>query len=75
MFYVLLFWASLKDVVREHEKKREATPTASHIYHQKRKEKNKTGISAFFCCFLLLLLVFFFFFVAYFQPATSTDRL
>jgi len=49
MFYVLLFWISLKDVVRERERRQEAIPTASHRYHQKRK-KNKTEIV---CCYLL----------------------
>ena len=64
MCYVLLFWTSLKDVAREHEKKREAIPVASRRYHQKRKERNKSGISG---CGLFV--------VAYFQPATSIDLL
>ena len=60
--YVLrvAIWTSLKDVVRQGERKREAISTAS----RKRKEKNKIGISG---CGSFVVL--------YFQPATSIDRL
>ena len=42
MFQVLLIWTSLKDVVRERERKRDSIPSASRRYHQKkRKEREK----------------------------------
>ena len=66
MFYVLLFWTSLKDVVLgcERESERQYQRPLADYHHQKRKENNKTGITG---CDSFV--------VAYFQPATSIDRL
>ena len=52
MFYVLLFWTSLKDVLRERERRQEAIPTASRIYRQKKRIKQKLLAVA---CLLLLI--------------------
>ena len=38
MFYVLLFWMSLKDMVKA-QRKAEVIPTASRRYHQKSKQE------------------------------------
>ena len=47
MFYVLLFWMSLKDEVREsaRESERQYQRSLSDNYHQKRKGRYKTGTS------------------------------
>ena len=59
MFYILLFWMS----VRERERKRQAITTDSHMY-QNRKEEIKSGASG---CGSFV--------VPYCQPAASTHRL
>ena len=65
MFHVLLIWTSLKDVVRERERKLEAIPSASSRYHQRERErererKKNSGCGSFV--------------VAYFQPAQYFHR-
>ena len=60
MFYVLLFWMSLKEVVRERAKRQYQQPLTDTI----KKEKNKTEISG---CGSFV--------VTYFQPATFINRL
>ena len=61
---MLLFWTSLKDVVRESERESERQYQWPRACNIKRKEKNKTGTSG---CGSFV--------VAYFQPATSIDHL
>ena len=41
IFYVILFRTSQKDVVRERERKREATSPSSRRHHQRRKTKQE----------------------------------
>ena len=50
---LFLFWTSLKDVVWERERKREAIPTASSRYHHKRNEIKETICLWLVCCCLL----------------------
>ena len=69
MFYVLLFWMSLKDGERAREKARGDTNCLSWIpskqqQNKNKKKKKKTGTSG---CGSFV--------VAYFQPTTSIDRL
>lgn len=60
IFYMVLCWTSLKDVAREHKRKRHQRPLTNTI----KKEKNKTGTSG---CGSFVV-------VAAFQSAASIDH-
>ena len=56
MFHVLLIWTSLKDVVRERERKLEAIPSASSRYHQREREREREKEKKILAVARLLLL-------------------
>ena len=55
MFYVLLFWTSL----REREKKQEVFPMASRMYHQNKRRNKIRNLWLWLVCYCLLPTCYF----------------